>query len=104
MFARTVRMHLKPNSVTQFTETMEKDVIPLLRKQQGFKDEITLLPADGSNEAVAISFWEKRENADAYQRAAYPDVLKAVAKVADGAPQVQTSEVSNSTWHKIAAR
>ena len=84
MFARTVRMHLKPNSVAQFTETMEKDVIPLLRKQQGFKDEITFLPADGSNEAVAISFWEKRENADAYQRGAYPDVLKAVAKVADG--------------------
>lgn len=28
MFARTVRMHLKPNSVTQFTETMEKDVRP----------------------------------------------------------------------------
>ena len=104
MFARTVRMHLKPNSVAQFTETMEKDVIPLLRQQQGFKDEITFLPADGSNEAVAISFWEQRENADAYQRGAYPDVLKAVAKVADGAPQVQTSEVSNSTWHKIAAR
>jgi len=97
-------MHLKPNSVAQFTETMERDVIPLLRKQQGFKDEITFLPADGSNEAVAISFWEKRENADAYQRAAYSDVLKAVAKVADGTPQVQTSEVSNSTWHKIAAR
>ena len=104
MFARTVRMHLKPNSVAQFTQTMETDVIPLLRKQQGFKDEITFLPADGSNEAVAISFWEKRENADAYQRSAYPEVLKAVAKVADGAPQVQTSEVSNSTWHKIAAR
>ena len=35
MFARTVRMHLKPNSVTQFTQTMERDVIPLLRKQPG---------------------------------------------------------------------
>jgi len=97
-------MHLKPNSAAQFTEPMEKNVIPLLRKQQGFKDEITFLPADGGNEAVAISCWEKRENADAYQRSAYPEVLKAVEKVADGTPQVQTSEVSNSTWHKIAAR
>jgi heme-degrading monooxygenase HmoA len=104
MFARTVRMQLKPNSVTQFTETMEKDVIPVLRQQPGFKDEVTFLPADGSSEAMAISFWEKRENADAYQRGAYPEVLKAVAKVADGTPHVQTSEVSNSTWHKIAAR
>jgi hypothetical protein len=103
MFARTVRMHLKPNSVVQFTQTMEKDVIPVLRKQPGFRDEVTFLPADGSGDAVAISFWEKRENADAYQRGAYPEVLKAVAKVADGTPHVQTSEVSNSTWYKIAA-
>ena len=104
MFARTVRMHLKPNGLPQFTETMERDVIPVLRQQPGFRDEVTFLPADGSSEAVAISFWEKRENADAYQRGAYSEVLKSVAKVADGTPQVQTSEVSNSTWHKIAAR
>jgi hypothetical protein len=103
MFARTVRMQLKPNSGAEFTLMVEKEVIPVLRKQQGFKDEITFLPADGK-EAVAISLWEQKENAEAYNRGAYPDVLKAVAKVIEGTPQVQTSEVSNSTWHKIAAR
>ncbi len=103
MFARTVRMQLKPNSGAEFTLMVEKEVIPVLRKQQGFKDEITFLPADGK-EAVAISLWEQKENAEAYQRGAYPEVLKAVAKVIEGTPQVQTSEVSNSTWHKIAAR
>ncbi len=103
MFARTVRMQLKPNSVPEFTLTVEKEVIPLLRKQQGFKDEITFVPSDGK-EAIAISLWEQKENAEAYSRGAYPEVLKAMAKVVEGTPQVQTSEVSNSTWHKIAAR
>ena len=103
MFARTVRMQLKPNSVPEFTLTVEKEIIPLLRKQQGFKDEITFLPPDGK-EAVAISLWEQQENADAYHRGAYPEALKVMAKVVEGTPQVQTSEVSNSTWHKIAAR
>jgi hypothetical protein len=103
MFARTVRMQLKPNSVAEFTLTVEKEVIPVLRKQQGFKDEITFVPSDGK-EAVGISLWEQKENAEAYSRGAYPEVLKAMAKVIDGTPQVQTSEVSNSTWHKIAAR
>jgi len=103
MFARTVRMQLKPNSVAEFTLTVEKEVIPVLRRQQGFKDEITFVPSDGK-EAVAISLWEQRENAEAYSRAAYPEVLKAMAKVVEGTPQIQTSEVSNSTWHKIAAR
>jgi len=103
MFARTVRMQLKPNSVPEFTLTVEKEIIPLLRKQQGFKDEITFLPSDGK-EAVAISLWEQKENAEAYHRGAYPEALKAMGKVVEGTPQVQNSEVSNSTWHKIAAR
>ena len=103
MFARTVRMQLKPNSVAEFTGLVEREVIPLLRKQQGFKDEITFVPSDGK-EAVGISLWEQKENAEAYQRGTYPDVLKAMAKVIEGTPQVQTSEVSNSTFHKIAAR
>jgi len=103
MFARTVRMQLKPNGGAEFTRMVEKEVIPILRKQPGFQDEITFLPSDGK-EAVAISLWEQKENADAYQRGAYPDVLKAVANVIEGTPQVHTSEVSNSTWHKIAAR
>jgi hypothetical protein len=96
-------MQLKPNSVPEFTQLIEKEVIPLLRKQEGFKDEITFVPAEG-REAVGISLWERKENAEAYHRASYPAVLKAMAKVVDGTPQVQTSEVSNSTWHKIASR
>ena len=103
MFARTVRMQLKPNSATQFTQVIEREVIPLLRKQQGFKDEIAFVPSDGK-EAVAISLWEQKENAEAYHRGAYPEALKAMAGVVEGTPQVQASEVSNSTWHKIAAR
>jgi len=103
MFARTVRMQLKPNSVAEFTGLLETDVIPLLRKQQGFKDEIAFVPSDGK-EAVGISLWEQKENAEAYGRGAYPEVLKALAKVVEGTPQVQTSEVCNSTFHKIAAR
>ena len=103
MYASTVRMELKPNSVAEFTKLLDKDIIPMLRKQRGFKDEIAFVPADGK-EAVAISFWEERENADTYNRAAYPEVLKTLAKVVVGTPQIHTLEVTNSTVHKIAAQ
>jgi len=103
MFARTVRIQLQPNSVAEFSSLVEKEVIPLLRKQHGFKDEIAFVPTDGK-EAVSISLWEQRENADAYDRTTYPQVLKSLAKVLQGTPEVRTSEVSNSTWHRIAAR
>ena len=103
MFARTVRMELKPNTVAEFTQLLENDVIPTLRKQRGFKDEIAFVPTDGK-EAVAISLWDDKETAEAYSRAIYPDVMKALAKVVTGTPQVHTHEVTNSTFHKIAAR
>ncbi len=103
MFARNVHMQLKSNSATQFTQTLEKEVIPLLRKQQGFQDEIAFLVPNGT-EAYSISFWESKEKADAYNRAGYPEVLKALAKVVEGTPQLQTYEVCNSTIKQIVAR
>ena len=101
MFTRHVTMRLKPNSVPEFTRTFENEVLPLLRKQDGFKDEITLV--QGGIEALGISFWDKKEQAETYDRNAYPQVLKALAKVVDGTPKVQTYEVANSTVHEIAA-
>jgi hypothetical protein len=101
MFARRVYMHLKPNSVAEFTRTIEKDILPLLRKQKGFQDEITFVGSTGT-EAFGISLWDKAENAEAYSRGTYPEVTKILARVVEGTPQVETYEVANSTFHKIA--
>jgi hypothetical protein len=103
MFARNVSVHLKPNSVAEFTRTFDQEIIPLLRKQKGFQDEITLI-APGGLEAIGISLWDQKQNADAYNRDAYSEVQKALAKVVEGTSEVQTYEVSNSTFHKIAGR
>ena len=103
MFARNVSLHLKPNSAGELTQTIEKEILPLLRKEKGFQDEITFV-VPGGTKAVAISLWDHKENAEAYNRATYPQVLRALAKVVEGTPEVETYEVSNSTFHKIAAR
>ena len=60
MFARNVHLHLKPNSVAEFSQTIEKQIIPLLRKQKGFHDLLTFV-APGETEAVAISLWERED-------------------------------------------
>jgi hypothetical protein len=103
MFARNVTLHLKTNTAPEFTRTLETDVLPLLRKQNGFKDEITFVAPDGA-EAIAISLWDRKESAEAYGRDTYPAVLKSLAKVIEGTPEVLNYEVANSTCHKIAAR
>jgi len=102
MYARNVSLHLKANTAGEFTRTFVKDVLPLLRKQNGFKDEISFVAPDRS-EAVAISLWDRKENADKYGRDIYPQVLTSLAKVVEGTPTVEAYEVSNSTFHKIAS-
>ena len=102
MFARSVSIRLKPNSSAAFTKQIENETIPMLRKQPGFEGELTFLSSGGSD-AVAISFWNNKESADAYARNSYADVLQNLNKLVEGTPKVQTYEITNSTVNKIAA-
>jgi hypothetical protein len=101
MFARSVSIHLKSNMLSDYTRTFEKDVLPLLRKQKGFTDEITLSNPT-SLDVIAISLWATRADAEAYNTKTYPEVLKTLARMIDGTPKVQTFEAVTSTFHKVA--
>jgi heme-degrading monooxygenase HmoA len=102
MFARRLSIQLKPNKFNEFTKTFEKDIIPLLRKQQGFKDEITFAAPDGIK-LLAISLWDTEKNAQSYDGSAYKDVLNLLGSVIAETPKVVTSEVIHSTFHQIHA-
>ena len=99
MFARNVSIHLKSNMLPDYTRTFEKDVLPLLRKQNGFKDEITL-SNPSSLDVVAISLWENKKDADNYNTNTYPQVLQTLARFIEGTPQVRTFDVVTSTLHQ----
>ena len=100
MFARNISIHLKSNMLADYTRSLENDILPLLRKQKGFKDEITL-SNPGSPDVVAISLWENKANAEAYNTNTYPEVLKTFARMIDGTPNVQTFESVTSTFHHV---
>ena len=102
MYARRVSMKLKPNSTVEFTQRLEKEIIPMLRKQSGFRDEITFVTAGGT-EAFGVSLWDNKHSADTYNVGPYAQVTKILSKLVEGTPRVETYEVANSTFHKIAA-
>jgi hypothetical protein len=102
MFSRVITMHLKPNSVSHLAKAVEEQVLPILRKQEGFKDEIFFVSPDGKN-ATAISFWDRQANAESYSDKAYPQVARILTDLVEGSPQVKTYDVYNSTCHKITA-
>jgi hypothetical protein len=102
MFARNVSLRLKPNTLSEFTRIFDNEVLPILRKQRGFRDEITFA-VPGGLDVVAISLWDTKDHAEAYSTAGYPEVLKILEKVLDGTPKVQVSDVISSTIQKPSA-
>jgi hypothetical protein len=101
MYAREITTHLKSSMLNDFNKTFELEVLPMLRKQKGFKDEITFFTPN-TNDVVAISLWSSKEEAEAYNTAGYPEVLKLLSKTFDGTPSVRSFEVISSTLHKVS--
>ena len=102
MFARSASIRLKPNSLAEFARLIEDKAIPLLRKQKGFQDEITLF-VPGGHEVIEINLWDRKEDSDAYGRTTCRVIAKALQHITEGDSEVRTYAVSNSTFHKIAA-
>jgi heme-degrading monooxygenase HmoA len=99
MFARHITLQLKPNLAKEFPVTFEKEIVPLLKKQKGFVDELLLITPE-KKEVVTISLWEKKEYAENYHRELYPKVEKLVEKYIEGAPVIKEFEAEYSTFHK----
>lgn len=96
MFARNVSIKLKPNTFTEFNQIFEKEILPTLRKQNGFRDAIAYV-SDDNVYVTSISLWETKEHADEYNTKTFPTVLKSMDKYLDGAPKVRLHTVIAAT-------
>jgi heme-degrading monooxygenase HmoA len=96
MFARTVTLRLKPNTLADPISAIDSEIAPILREQRGFQNHFVLVPSNGS-EAIGISLWDTGESAEAYNCEAFPRVQKILSRVIEGTPQVQSYDVPSSS-------
>jgi quinol monooxygenase YgiN len=103
MFTRVVELTSKPRKSRELSSLINDTIVPILKKQAGFVDEIVLVSDADSNRVLALSFWKTREDAERYQREQYNSVRETMQPLLEGEPVVRTFEVHTSTGHKIAA-
>jgi len=102
MFARKAFFRLKSISVsTEFAQTFDQEILPLLRSQKGFIGEL-MLANPGSLERITTSLWETEADAALYQAAVYPRVLKILSKTIAGTPKIHTFDDVVFTLHNRA--
>ena len=92
-YARNVQFRIKSGKEQEFNGLFEKEVLPMLRKQSGFLEEVTMVNPKGAH---AISLWDDRKSADVYQTTTYPQVLAKLTTVIEGTPTVETYETASS--------
>jgi len=102
MFVRQVTAHFKPGKFDLLNKRLENEVIPLLKKQKGFRDELSFYDKE-KDEAIAMSFWDTKKDVDFYSRDIYPQISKKMEDAVIGTPLVREFEVANSTWYNIHA-
>lgn len=103
MFARITRLSLRPGSRTGYTQSINDEIFPAMKKLAGFAGQISMVSSDGK-EGMGISLWHRREDAEAYHRTRYVDSMKVLEKFTEGIPELHTYEVTNSTVEFLQVR
>ena len=103
MFTRIVELNCKPGKTKELSTIVQDKVLPILRRQTGFVDEITLSSETEPNHILALSFWNTHDDADRYQRNEYQKINDMIQHLVETSPKVKTFNVENSTTHKVVA-
>jgi quinol monooxygenase YgiN len=103
MFTRVVELRCKSGKTNELATIATEKVLPILKQQQGFQDEITLVSQTDPNRMLALSFWTRREDAERYQREQFSNIAGMLRPLSEGEPVISTYEVNTSTVHHIHA-
>jgi len=103
MFTRIVELTTKPGKNEQLSATINDKVLPILKRQKGFVDEMVFVSDKEDNRVLGLSFWNTKEDAEQYHRTEYPKVQETLRSLLDAEPVIRTFEVHTSTTHRIAA-
>lgn len=85
--ARSVRFDIAADKNDEFHTLFRNEVLPTLKKQAGFKDELLLVK---DQHVLAISVWNDMDSARNYESNAYPQLDKALRPLMSGKPTVET--------------
>jgi quinol monooxygenase YgiN len=88
---RNVQFQVKRGKVDEFTKMLNNEVIPALKRHEGFNHEFAMVDGD---RAMGISIWKDRASVEKYVSTGYSKVLEKLSPVIEGTPKVDTYELA----------
>jgi quinol monooxygenase YgiN len=103
MFTRVVEVTAKNGKAKEVCSTIREKVLPVLKNQNGFVDEITLISTINPNRVVALSIWKSKEDAERYHNQQFQNITNLLRNHLERDPTVETFNMEFSTAHKTAS-
>lgn len=103
MYMLLIDGQLKQDKQDEFLKAWSSQIRPLLKKQNGFVDEILLFEHGTKNAATGLCFWKTQQDGERYRREVFPQASGSVEHLLNGAPTVRTFEVAAAETFHISA-
>lgn len=97
MFVRIADFVSMPGKAKTLSETIQNKLLPVLRVQPGFVDEIVLESDVEPNRVLTVTFWKTREEGESYNQETYPAVKEVLLASLETDPVVRTFNVASSS-------
>jgi quinol monooxygenase YgiN len=102
MIQRIVSCNVRPEKIDQFRGAIKENVVPRIKKQNGFVDVIESIDTS-TGQFVCSTFWKTKDDVDRYDSGLFQEIASELTPFLQEVPTVQTLEVETSTPHNIAA-
>lgn len=94
MYARIINAPVKPSAMDEIASLYERSVIPVMKKQAGYKG-FKLMGNRDTNTGISMTFWETKADMLAGEASGYlQEVLGELAQFFTGPPSSAHYEVS----------
>ena len=74
MFARILEFVPKMEKREEFVKVIKNEVMPILKKQNGFLEILPFFPEVKNDKVIFISLWTEKKDAERYERFSAPAI------------------------------
>ena len=94
MHARVTTVGTKPETVDEWTQIYQRDIVPVIASQKGFKG-VYLFIDHSTGDGISLTLWDSEADAEAYDRSGtYQAQVEKLRQFFTATPSLKTYETA----------
>ena len=98
MYMRILSLNIQPGKFDDFQEIYTNEIIPVLKKVKGCRYVYLTGSDDNPNEAISITIWDSRDDAEKYAKGLFNDLMEKVKPTLSNLYQWKMALEQDQNW------